>query len=291
MGGFVFSAPCPSYHPLEYFGELLWIPRQHDRPVEEGIPCLLLQQRRASHLVVYFHANAEDLGHVRSFARILSSQLSASMLAIEYPGYGICSREPSEEAVLSDADLVFQFVSTALQVPAQHVLLMGRSMGGAPAIYLAAKNKVAGLVTISTFSSVRAVVRSFAGWGIWFPNMFDNSWNIRRVSCPALIIHGAEDELVDVAQAEELTGDCGADVSPRAKVTLRIHAGLGHNYFPMEKFVEPISEEFPCIGRGPPLELAAASMWLRRRARWVTQDVEHRVPYDRECIPCGAHLD
>lgn len=259
--------------------------------MEAGIPCLLIQQKRVSRLVVYFHANAEDIGQVRGFAKALSAQLSVSMLVVEYPGYGICSGEASEEGVLSDAEHVMRFVTTSLEVPLNRIIIMGRSMGGAPAIYLASKYRVAGLVTISTFSSIRAVVRSLTGWSFFFPNMFHNLQHIRSVCCTTLIIHGAEDELIDDSQAEELVQSCGADVGSRPRTMLRIYAGCGHNKIPMEKIVEPVLQEFPGILHGPALQrplATTASEWLRKQARWVAPDVVERVPYDESCIPFGV---
>ena len=38
--------------------------------------------------MVYFHGNAEDLGHNFSFLEALRDYFGVSVLAMEYPGYG-----------------------------------------------------------------------------------------------------------------------------------------------------------------------------------------------------------
>jgi hypothetical protein len=41
---------------------------------------------------------------------MISKHLSVHVLAVEYPGYGIYKGEPNEEAIISDADRVLEFV-------------------------------------------------------------------------------------------------------------------------------------------------------------------------------------
>jgi len=39
--------------------------------------------------MIYFHGNAEDLGHSVEFILSLRVKLKMNILAVEYPGYGI----------------------------------------------------------------------------------------------------------------------------------------------------------------------------------------------------------
>mmetsp|Transcript_74036 Transcript_74036/g.176239 ORF Transcript_74036/g.176239 Transcript_74036/m.176239 type:complete len:312 (-) Transcript_74036:17-952(-) len=293
MGGVVFAAPCPSYHPLEYEGELLWVPRKLGQATEFGIPCLLLQQPRATRLLLYFHANAEDLGSAYWRLAKLRSLLGLHVLAMEYPGYGLSSGEANEDNLLADADTVVHFVQKSFQVPLEKVIALGRSVGGGPAIYLASKYKLGGLVTLSTFSSIQSVVGSYAGWGGWFPVIFDNRKRIRRVSCRTLIIHGSEDETVQVSQAHELASECGRDVGVDRgrQVVLLIRSGMGHNNFHMMRDVSaPIIDSFPELYKGDSLQLQVNEEQLKQGPCWVAPDVAVRVPYSRDCVPAGTHV-
>mgnify|MGYP001068247989 FL=1 len=40
-------------------------------------------------LLIYFHGNSEDLGAKISEFQIIKKQLNISVLAVEYPGFGI----------------------------------------------------------------------------------------------------------------------------------------------------------------------------------------------------------
>ena len=39
--------------------------------------------------MIYFHANAEDLGRAHKFLTYINQYLRMHVLAVEYPGYGV----------------------------------------------------------------------------------------------------------------------------------------------------------------------------------------------------------
>lgn len=311
MGNAVFAAPSPSYHPLEYDGEFLWVPRDKSDPaVENGIPCLLLRKGTANSepaaepaplqdiilnsppgrpdLLLYFHANGEDLGLIYTFLRELAEELRVHVLAVEYPGYGVCSGAPSEETLLEDAEVVLRFAAGQLEIPTERILVMGRSLGAAAAIHLASNYACAGLVSLSAFSSVAAISGGLTSW--FSADSFENSRRIAAVSCRTLIIHGEQDALVDVAQAQELHSQCGASCNNAPRAELRIVQGKGHNGFQAEDVTELIREVFPDIGKGVAPSLVCADECLRRRPALLAEDVRKRVPYNANYIPRGPPL-
>lgn len=289
MGGLVlFPAPEPSYHPLEYEGELLWVPRVEDMSLQKGIPCMLLQNPRAARFLLWFHANAEDLGRIYVNLRYLRTLLGVHVLAVEYPGYGVCSGEASEESLLSDADLVMAFVRDELQVPLDSVFVMGRSVGGVPAIYVASKYTCAGLVSISTFSTLHSVAGNFSGMAAWFIGQteYDNLSRIRSVDCPALLLHGSEDMTVGMNMAFELSAACGVDVKERKPVNLVIREGKDHNNLDVKQdIIYPIHKYFPDLHVGEPLVLTRSDIYLKRQPEKLAHDVQSRCPYDADWLP------
>ena len=56
---------------------------------EESIPCLYLRNKNSSRLLIYFHANAEDVGATRELLEYVYKYLNVSAVAVEYPGYGV----------------------------------------------------------------------------------------------------------------------------------------------------------------------------------------------------------
>jgi len=45
--------------------------------------------------MIYYHANAEDVGYAFSFAQTLGANLRVHVLLVEYPGYGVYAGKPN----------------------------------------------------------------------------------------------------------------------------------------------------------------------------------------------------
>ena len=64
---------------------------------EKAIPCLWLPYREGSDKVImYFHANAEDIGHSYQLTDDLRKGLCINVISIEYPGYGLYKGKANE---------------------------------------------------------------------------------------------------------------------------------------------------------------------------------------------------
>jgi len=61
-----------------------------DKTQLDFIPCMLLEYPSGSaKILLYFHANAEDLGRAHKFLSYVNIYLRMHVLAVEYPGYGV----------------------------------------------------------------------------------------------------------------------------------------------------------------------------------------------------------
>ena len=144
---------------------------------------------------MYFHGNAEDVGSSYDFILKMSLTFQCSVLAVEYPGYGLYkSEEASAEAIQEIADLVVeQFLIQQIGYDFRDIVLVGRSMGSGPACALASKHKsIAGLVLLSPYTSLKEATRTYLGSiaALLVRERFDNLKAIRDVRCPTLLIHG-----------------------------------------------------------------------------------------------------
>merc|ERR1719450_2077017 len=149
-----------------------------------------------------------------------------NVLAVEYPGYGLLHGLPVSEAGLKETALTaFRFVLDELKVAYEQVILFGRSIGSGPAIYLASRFPVGGLILVAAFASVREVIRGFVGGLIAraFVERFSNISLIGNVSCPTLFIHGEKDSLVPLSQSVSLFKQC------RARKLLVTPPSMEHN--------------------------------------------------------------
>jgi abhydrolase domain-containing protein 17 len=161
---------------------------------------LYLPNPAARFTLWYFHGNAEDLGDIEP---VLTEFREAgfSVFAVEYPGYGHSAGRPSEAAIYAAVRKARDYLRTELKVPAERTILYGHSLGGGPAMQLAADEKVAGLALQSTFvTAFRVMTR----WPLLPFDQFKNLGKLAHVSCPVLILHGTADEVIAFHHGEAL---------------------------------------------------------------------------------------
>ena len=82
-----------------------------------------------------------------------------NVLAVEYPNYGVYEDPDgaSEEKILNDAELVYNFVLDVSKTPEEDIMVMGRSLGSGPATHLAAKYNPGHLLLMSPYTSIKSV--------------------------------------------------------------------------------------------------------------------------------------
>ena len=89
-------------------------------------------------VIIYFHANAEDLGKCLSLLTRLREILGARIIAMEYPGYGLHGYEAKcSQQLQKDALTVYDFVNQVMKVKEEDIFLLGRSIGSSVATYVA----------------------------------------------------------------------------------------------------------------------------------------------------------
>ena len=81
------------------------------------------------------------------------------------------------------------------------IIIVGRSVGGGPSVWLAERKTSAGLVLISPFTSVFAVRIPVP---IFPRDRFPSLKRIPQVKCPLLVIHGEEDTLIPASHGRKL---------------------------------------------------------------------------------------
>ena len=86
----------------------------HNNPC---IPCIYIKSSIPSkYVMVFYHANAADLGLCMSFGRTLSSHLDVHVLMVEYPGYGIYEGVANEKQILDDSLIVYEYLVNVVNV-------------------------------------------------------------------------------------------------------------------------------------------------------------------------------
>jgi len=134
---------------------------------EEYIPCLFIKtdeaNKKSDKLILYFHANYEDIGNCYNFITSIAQFNRINVLAVEYPGYGVYdygTRECSSEEILKDAEIIYNFLLSVLKIKEENLIVMGRCIGSGPAVHLSNKFNPRCLILISAFTSIKEAVKS-----------------------------------------------------------------------------------------------------------------------------------
>jgi fermentation-respiration switch protein FrsA (DUF1100 family) len=185
-------------HPSSYrdTSELLKLTTENGN----RITAIYLSNPGAKFTLLISHGNAEDLGDDREWYEQLRSA-GFNVIAYDYEGYGTSEGAPSEKHAYQDEMAVYSYLLTTAKTPADRVILLGRSVGSGPAVYLAAQRRVAGLILQSPFTSAFRVLTRVP---ILPFDRFPNYKDIGSVHCPVLIIHGTNDSVIGIWHAKEL---------------------------------------------------------------------------------------
>mmetsp|Transcript_825 Transcript_825/g.2067 ORF Transcript_825/g.2067 Transcript_825/m.2067 type:complete len:421 (+) Transcript_825:64-1326(+) len=242
----LFPAPSATYTADCFPGELIWIPKRRSGPEGDGlddrIPCLLLRSPAAQYFVLALHSNGDDLGRFRSFCSRLRLSLAVHVLAVEYPGYGICpGGQATPASTTANANAAYRFLRDDLCWPESEIIVFGRSIGCGPALSIAAENNVHGVIIVSPFLSVRSLLRHYLGpLADLVAERFPNIEMIRRIKSRLLLVHGQQDKMVPVSHGQALFDTCVCQkllVTPeRMSHNTNLHADESFLVVPMMEF-------------------------------------------------------
>ncbi len=108
---------------------------------------------KSDEAMLYLHGNS---GRINDFIPPLYFA-AGNVYTIAYPGYSESEGSPTPDNVLESAQLAYNKIIEK-GYPESKITILGHSMGGAPATYIASKNPNAKkLVLINTFSSVQSM--------------------------------------------------------------------------------------------------------------------------------------
>lgn len=151
--------------------------------------------------LLYSHGNASDLGHLLDTLIFISQELCVNVMAYDYAGYGSSNGEPHETVVLQDCDAVYHYMISELKISPKRIIVYGVSIGSGPTCHLASHFEVGGIIIQCGILSGFRVV-NFNSCGCF--DTFKNYNEVKRIKCPAMVMHGQKDTVVDVSHGRKL---------------------------------------------------------------------------------------
>jgi uncharacterized protein len=150
--------------------------------------------------VVIFHGNAGNLS-THQATLVPFRKLGLQAILFDYRGYGLSSGHPTQQGLLRDGEAVADYVESKLGVPQDRIIYFGQSLGCGVAVLLAAKRPPARLILESGYRSLAEVAAAhypFLPVKLLMRDRFEAGEAIRKITCPLLLLHPAEDEVIPI---------------------------------------------------------------------------------------------
>jgi hypothetical protein len=159
---------------------------------------------RARYAVLFAHGNGGNISHRMDIYQLWHG-LGVNFLAFDYRGYGLSAGKPSEQGTYKDAQAAYDWLIGKGFKP-EHIIVLGESLGGGIASWVAVENKVGALVLQSTFTSVPNLGKEL------FPFLpvhqlasihYNTIERLPKIKVPLLILHSRTDTLIRFQHAEK----------------------------------------------------------------------------------------
>jgi pimeloyl-ACP methyl ester carboxylesterase len=177
---------------------------------DEILDARLVRSAENDPLVIFCHGNGGSLSNYRGMVEFCRN-LHLNVVIFDYRGYGLSTdRQPTPDTILDDGLAVYDHLRR--YYPEKEIFMWGLSLGGAVAAHVAAQRPdCSGLLLLNTFSSLEEMASSM------FPalppllivtfirsmvNPLLTRQRMKELSCPCLILHSGEDELIPYSMAE-----------------------------------------------------------------------------------------
>ena len=167
--------------------------------------------------ILFFHGNAGNISFRINYIEKLYT-MGFSLLFFDYPGFGLSEGIPNEKNCIICADIFFKYLITNKKFEKNNIIFYGESIGGSISTSLANQYNIKYLIIQSTFTDIKEIIHKVLSFNIFLVNNIGfetlnnlkkrHKLNILNKKMKTLVIHSAEDELIDYNHAEQLAVYC-----------------------------------------------------------------------------------
>ncbi|HUT54094.1 MAG TPA: alpha/beta hydrolase [bacterium] len=149
-------------------------------------------------VILFCHSNYGNISYFVDSAKIYHD-LGFSTLLFDYRGFGASGGRPGEEGTYQDAEAAWNYLVHERKVAPGDIVIVGRSLGGAVASWLAMKHRPRALALESAFTSFPDLASDY------YPYLpvrliarydYNTKEYLGTVTCPVLVVHSRDDEIV-----------------------------------------------------------------------------------------------
>jgi len=159
-----------------------------------------------SGVILFCHGNAGNISHRLESIQIFH-RLGLDVFIFDYRGYGQSEGKPTEDGTYKDVAAAWQYLIEEREVNPNEIIVLGRSLGGAIASWLAQTYTPGGLILESTFTSlpdIAATQYPYLPVRLLLRFQYNTAEYLGRADCPVLIVHSRDDEIMPFRQGWRL---------------------------------------------------------------------------------------
>ena len=183
--------------------------------------------------ILFFHGNGEIVGDYVEMAPLYTG-MGINFIPADYRGYGRSTGYPTVTAMMEDAHKIFSFIQEALNGEGYTgpLIIMGRSLGSAPALELAAnyQDDISSLIIESGFAFALPLLRLLGidvdALGVSEEDGLQNIDRVKQLKKPSLFIHAEFDHIIPYSDAVALHHACPAQDKRLLKIPKANHNNI-----------------------------------------------------------------
>lgn len=164
------------------------------------IAAIVYRPKESQKAIIRCHGNAEDAANTLWALKYLT-QKGYTVASVDYPGYGLSDGSPDEEGCYLNVHRLYDWLIKENGFKPSDIIVDGFSIGTGPAVELAAKRPVGGLILEAAYLSAPRIVTKVRILPI---DPFPNLTRIKDVKCPIVFLHGTDDSIVPYAHGKAL---------------------------------------------------------------------------------------
>ncbi len=156
--------------------------------------------------VLFCHGNGGNISFLLDTIRVFH-ELKLNVFVFDYRGFGRSGGTPSEEGTYHDVEAAWKYLAENRKIEPGKIAVIGRSLGGPIAAWLCRIRTPGALVLESTFTRAADVALHhypMAPGELLFGDTYNTAGFMARVSCPVLVVHSPEDEIIPYELGEKL---------------------------------------------------------------------------------------
>ena len=165
------------------------------------------ESQTPSQVVVYAHGRNANISITKRFLFEFVRRHQVAVFAFDYRGYGKSAGRPSEQGIYQDLRAARDWACARTGRDPSDIVLMGRSMGAAAVIDLAAQEPPKAMIIESAFTSSADVLKYYTKnflQGKRIHSSFDSLSKIGNYPGPVFIGHGKYDKTIPCTHSARL---------------------------------------------------------------------------------------